>query len=214
MIRLRADLVTSLTSPIVGDPDGRCEADALRVGGDYTPGLCVISKAGIPFSWDKRKGYGYSGAWLIFTGQDLSEFDTTFTIWREDQKQAFDVWKKTYLSKQPAQPQLNSAMLPNVPKPKALGVFNPILAELDIEKIVPRNIGQWRRLTGASNGKWERTISWWQFRPPLPFLGKPKEAIPDAKKKSPTADDAFQLELRAKRKDIEAKAAYLAQGHH
>lgn len=265
MIRLRASEVISLISPIIGDADGRCEADAIRVGGDWTPGLCTISKAGQIFTWDKRKGYGYSGAWLLYTGQDLSEFDITFTVWRQDQMDAFDAFDAKYLTVEPAQKNTPSsaqlsgaqaqleaaqtnangvatnpnateadrltatallsqaqtkvaALTPNYltlgPRPKALGVYSPILAKLKIDKVVPKFIGQWNRLTGRQRGKWQRTISFIQFRPPAPYLGKPKEAIPDVKKTGPTADDAEQLEIRAKRQHIQAQAAELARGHN
>jgi hypothetical protein len=213
MIRKRADPVLSLIAPIVGDPDGRCEADALRIGGTYTPGIMTISKGGLPFDWDKRKGYGYSGAYLVYTGQDLVEFDTTFTIWRQDQYDDWIDWAKTNLVKEPGQPQVNGAYLPNVPRPKALGVYNPILADLAVTAIVPKHIGFWVGGTGAARGKWSKTISWYQFRGPQPFLGKPKEPIPDVKPKAPTADDAFQLELRAKRQTIQAKLSALSKGH-
>jgi hypothetical protein len=210
VIRLR-QFVTEFTAPIVGDPDGRCQADALLVGGDFTPGVCVVSKAGIPYTWDKQKGWGYSGAWLLFTGDDLSEFDTTITVWRQDQVDAWKAWSKKYLAKAPVQAQQNSAFLASVPRPKALGVYNPILAELGITAIVPKHIGQWNQV---SIGKWTRTISWFQWRAPKPALGKPKEAIGAPKKKDPTADDATMLEIRSKRQTIAAKQAALAKGHH
>ena len=250
-------------NPLPNDPDGRCEADVLIVGGDATPGFVVVSKAGIPFTWDKRKGYGYAGAWLVFTGTDLSEFDTVFTIWRDDQKQAWDVWDKKYLAVSPyAQPQQTSAsaasrakaaqiaanaqtqadaqtdpavknqilssaqsqitallnptssFVPNIPKPKALGVSNPILAELGIKSIVPKHIGQWVQLTGSARGKWTKTISWYQFKPPVPLIGRPTSSIDD-KKKTVVAQDPLQLQIRSKIQDNQARAARVAQitGH-
>lgn len=209
MIRVR-QIVTEFNAPIVGDPDGRCEADAIRVGGDYTPGLCVIKKHGIPFNWDKQKGWGYSGAWLIFTGQDLNEFSTEFTVWRQDQIEAWKAWAKKYLTKQPAQPQRAGVFLPNVPRPQSLNIVHPLLAELGISACVPKHIGGWNQ---AAQGKWVKSIDWIQFRAPKPFLGKPKEPIPDTKGKPPVALDANQLEARAKRQQIEALQKAIALGH-
>ena len=209
MLRQRAGAPTEFDAPIPFDADGRVEADAIRVAGVWTPGLCVISKAGQTFTWDKRKGYGYGGAWLIFTGDDLAEFDITWTFWRQDQIDAWKAFQKSNLSKPPAQPQLNSAFLPNVPKPKALGVYNPILNELGITQIVPKVVGQFVQV---SIGKWQKTVSFYQFKAPVPLLGKPSQAIPDATPKAPTADDALQLEIRAKQQDVAARQKYLAQG--
>lgn len=210
MLRLRASPVSEFDQAIPNDPDGRGEADAIRVAGVWSPGLCVISKAGMIFTWDKRKGYGLGGAWLIFTGDDLAEFDITWTFWRQDQVDAWKAFQKTNFSKPPAQPQLNGAFLPNIPRPKALGVYNPILNELGINQMVPKNIGQFRQIV---IGKWEKTCSFYQFNPPKPLLGRPNQAVPDTKPKSPTADDAVQLEIRAKRQDIERRQKYLAQGN-
>jgi len=265
VIRLRAEPPSIGGGPIAGDVDGRCESDVLIVGGDMTPGLVTISKAGIPFKWDKRAGYGYSGAWLQFMGQDLSEFDTIFTIWRDDQRAAFAVWAKKYLTPptKPQDPNLaatrqaandrldaitaqitananagivqtpqekatteallaeaqaraaavsaQSPFLPNMPQPKALGVANPILAELGIKAIVPKLVGQWVPGTGQSRGKWTKTISWFQFRPPVPMIARPSSSIPDVKKKDITADDPQQLQIRSKLDDIKARQARLAQ---
>jgi hypothetical protein len=49
MIRLRKQPPQIAGSPILGDTDGRYDADVLRVEGEITPGTCVVSKAGIPF---------------------------------------------------------------------------------------------------------------------------------------------------------------------
>lgn len=258
MLRLRREQPSIMGNPLPNDPDGRCEADVLIVGGDATPGIVVVSKAGLPFLWDKRNGYGYAGAWLVFKGTDLAEFDTTITIWRDDQKQDFDVWKKKYLAVQAyAQPQQTSASaanrakaaqiassaqtqanaqtdpaaknqilstaqaqittllnpvssyVPNIPKPKALGVANPILAELGIKSIVPKHIGQWVQGTGSVRGKWTKTISWYQWGVPVPLLGRPSSSIDDTKKKV-VAQDPIQLQIRSKIQTNQATAAQIA----
>lgn len=210
MLRLRAAPVAEFDAAIPNDPDGRGEGDAIRISGVWSPGLCVVSKAGIPFNWDKQKGWGLGGAWLIFTGDDLSEFDITWTFWRQDQIDLWKAFQKTNFSKPPAQPQLNGAFLPQVPRPKALQVYNPILNELGITQMVPKHIGQFSQ---PSLGKWQKTISFFQFKPPVPLVGRPNQAVPDTKPKSPTADDAVQLEIRAKLTDITARQKYLAQGN-
>lgn len=212
MLRLRPDPPLLGLQPIPDDPDGRCELDALRVGGDYTPGIVEIRRAGIPYTWDKRKGYGYAGAWLVFTGDDLAEFETEFRVWRDDQLVDWRGWARKYLTKPPAQPQQNGAFLPNMPRPKALGVYHPLLAELGITQIVPRKIGQWMPGKGASRGKYTKIIEWIQFRPPVPLLGRPNGAIPDAKAKGPTASDAVELQIRSVQQDIAAARKDLARG--
>jgi hypothetical protein len=102
---LRAlDPVTEFTNLIPGDRDQRCQADALLIGGDYSPGFCVISKAGLPLKWDKRPGYGFSGASIVYTGTDLSEFDVEFTVITQTQMTEFKAFVKKYFP-----PNFNSA---------------------------------------------------------------------------------------------------------
>ena len=212
MVRTRPNPVTSFNVPIVGDVDGRSEADALRIGSDWTPGVMTVKKHGIPFTWQKQKGWGYSGAYLIFTGLDLNSFETTFEVTRQDQIDDWAVWAKKYLVKEPQQKQLNSAFLPNVPRPKALGVYHPFLAEVGITIIVPEFIGGWTAV-GQPPQRWTKTIQWSQWKGPKPALGKPKAPIPDTKKVAPIALDAAQLEMRSKRQDIQARQAAIASGH-
>lgn len=207
MIR-RIDRPTEFRTPIPNDPDGRVEADALRVGGDWTPGRCKIRKAGIPIMWDKRKAYGYSGATIIYTGDDLAEFDIEFTFWRQDQIDAWKVWVKKYLTKAPAQPQFAGSFL--LPRPKALGAYNPLLAELGITTIALKKNNQFD-YDALLNGKYVKVVEFIQARFPKPFLGAPKQPIPDNKAKSPTADDAQQLENRAKMERFKALGKKLGQ---
>lgn len=193
MIR-RIDRPTEFRTPIPNDPDGRVEADAIRVGGDWTPGRCKIRKAGIPILWDKRKGYGYAGATIIYTGDDLAEFDVEFTFWRQDQIDAWKVWAKKYLTKSPAKPQFAGSFLPSVPRPKALGVYNPLLAELGITTIALKRNNQYDH-DALLNGKYVKVVEFIQARFPKPFLGSPKQPIPDNKAKSPSVQDAQDLEI-------------------
>ena len=189
----RLDVVTEFTKLIPGDRDKRCESDALRCGGDWSPGLARVRKAGIPVTWDKRKGYGYAGAWLIYTGDDLSEFDVEFTFTTQTQIEEWKTWSKKYLTKS-SQASSSAAFLPSVVQPKAIGVYHPLLAEVKIDKIVWKKINQFDQ---PSNGKWVKVVEFIQFKPPKPLLGRPNGATPAAAKVTPNAQDAKQLEIRA-----------------
>lgn len=212
MIRVCKDPVLSLRRPIPGDADGRCEADAIRIGGDWTPGLCVVSNAAVDETWDVRKGYGYAGAWIVYTGSDIASWSITFRVWRQDQLNAFSLFMKKYFTKPPVQPQQNGAFLPNISKPQALGIYHPALAELGIDKCVYKKVGQWNLGTGAKLGDATRTIEFLQFRPPVPLIGKPNQAIPDVTK-SPTADDALQLQIRSAQQTLNGLIKADATGH-
>ena len=202
------DPITEFSKLIPGDRDQRCEADALRTGGEYSPGLAVVRKAGIPVTWDKRKGYGYAGAWLIYTGDDLSEFDVEFTFYTQTQIAEWKTWAKKYLTKA-SQAASSAAFLPSPVQPKAIGVYHPILAEVLIDKIVWKNIGQFEQV---SHGRWVKVVDFIQFKPPKPLLGKPNAATPAAAAVVPTAQDAAQAEIQQKLKTIDELDKQLAGG--
>ncbi len=216
MIRARKDPPALYGNPIFNDAQGRYEVNALRIGGVYSPGLCEVRRASITYNWDERKGFGISGAWLVFGGKSLSKFDTLFTIITEEDRLAFDGWAKTRVAPNLyVQPQTNGAFLPALPRPKALGVSHPLLSELGITQIVPIAIHQWEEGKGSAIGKWTKLIEWYEFRAPKPAIGKPDGPVPDTKNAGPVALTAQELELRAKRQDFERRQAVLAKkaGH-
>ena len=194
------DPITEFTKLIPGDRDKRCEADAIKSGGDWSPGLAVVRKAGIPVTWDKRKGYGYAGAWIIYTGDDLSEFEVEFTFTTQTQINEWKVWAKKYLTKA-SQAASNASFLPGPNQPKAIGIYQPQLAEVGIDKVVWKNIHQFDQ---PAIGKWVKVVEFIQFKPPKPLLGRPNGATPSASKVTPVAQDPKQLEIRAKRQTAEA----------
>lgn len=204
------DPVTEFNRPIKGDRDQRTESDALRIGGDYSPGVCVVRKAGIPVTWDKRKGYGFAGASLIYTGDDLSEFDVEFTMTTQTQIEEWKVFAKKYFTKRASSPQ-NSVFLATPPRPPALGVYHPLLAEVNINSIVFKHIHQFdQEAAKASPGKWIKVVEFYQYRAPKPLLGKPAGSTPAASKPKPTARDAVDLEQRAANQTVDALEKELA----
>ena len=212
MVRGRPNPVTSLNVPIVGDKDGRCESDALRIAGEYSPGVCRISKGGLDFKWQQQSGYGVNGG-VTFIGQELTTFDCVFEFFRQDQIDDFAAWQKKHLLPSLfVQKQLNSGFLPNTPRPKALAVYHPSLAEVGINACVPTHIGLLSE-TGVASKKWAKAVTFLHWRPPFVQLGKPKAPIPDTKKVAPTALDAAQLQMRSLRQDIQARLAAIARGH-
>jgi hypothetical protein len=212
MIRLREEPPRIGATLIPGDPDGRCEVDALRIGGIYSPGFCVIgSGAEIIYMWDKRKAYGYGGAWLVFTGDDLPAFDVTWKFFTERQKAAWDAWFKP-LRRPPAKPQApGGTFTPLAPQPPAHGVYNPILADQGIDKIVLGKVGP---LTQPSIGLWTRKVTFIKWQPPVPLIGKPDAAVPDVAQKTIPAKTKEELELEAAQETYKRKAAFVANGYH
>ncbi len=161
-----------------------------------SPGVAVIKGAGSPREWDVRKGYGYSGASLVFTGTGLSEFDVDLFLWEPEhwiQWEAFSV----LLTNPPPPPGV---------LPVSLSIDHPILNKKPwlITKVVVKDISSW---TVSDSGLWSLTIKFIQYRKPVVALLPPKEGPPGtgvapvpltAQQKINAALDAENAALRAK----------------
>jgi hypothetical protein len=55
--------------------------DYIVLQGMKSPGRCTIRGAGTPRNWQKHSGFGVSGAWVAFMGNDLSAFEVDFYLW-------------------------------------------------------------------------------------------------------------------------------------
>lgn len=141
--------------------------DFVLINGKKPPGLSIPSNAAMKLTWDKQKGWGYTGASLIYTGQDLSDFTITFVIWEKSH------WKDwgdfVSVLEKPAAGKV----------PPALTVRHPLLnrAPIRIEKCVINEIGQWEQ---GETGLWTCTGSFTDWRARKPVLQK-VEGIPEPK---------------------------------
>lgn len=182
------DPITEFTQPIGGDLDGRTEADSFKIGGDWCPGRCTPRKAGDPRIWEKRKGWGFTGATALFTGNDLAEFEIDVEWWMQRQVNEFKVFFKKYLEKPPPKT-----------RPKALGIYQPTLAFIGINALVVTNA--LAPFEVDELGGWGTTISVMVFRPPTPMLALPSGAIP-AVQNNPTAKDRNEQIILEKQNEL------------
>lgn len=165
------------------NPTSPPEQDFIMLDGVRSPGRATIVNAGIVRTWDKRKGFGYSGATLVYTGDDLSEFDVILDIW-DDLQWAEWLPFALMLKKPPVGP----------PRKQTIG--HPILTRdpLKIETVVLTKATQWKR--NNETGLWTCTLSFSEYRAPLPAVGKPTPEIPGAGLVvSPPS--AFELQMQA-----------------
>lgn len=201
--------LVTFTQSIPGDSDKRCKGDAILVGSDYSPGLATIRHPSEPRNWDKRKGYGFTGATLVFTGADLSDFEIDFYMWSEPQVIQFFAFKKKYFSLPKTPPTLAPGQLFPTP-PKALGVSSPILASCNITAMVVQDIigPDFDDFGGAM---W--TGKFTAFRAPLPMLARPDSAIDAAKKTTPTAQDKREQMIQSLLDETKKANDNIANGH-
>lgn len=152
------------------------------MAGRVTPGAARIRKASDPRTWEVRKGYGFSGANTVFTGDDLKPFCLDVMLWTPEQ---FDEW--TTFAKVLVKPTAATRW-------KAIGIFHPILrvAPLNISAVVVVDVSQFDT---DDQGLWMCTIDLLPFRAPKPALVKPAAAIPGVSKAAPTAQDAADKKM-------------------
>lgn len=153
-----AELLNAGTPPI---------QDFILLAGQKSPGRATVTSAGSPRTWDKQKGWGFSGATLIYTGDDLPDFDVVVDLWDQSHWTQWNSFARV-LEKSPTGI-----------KPKALEIIHPLLnrAPLKITQVVIRDVTQFEQ---SAKGLWTCRIQLTAFRAPKAALGKPNGSIPRA----------------------------------
>lgn len=148
--------------------------DVIVLAGQPSPGLAIVSGAGSPRNWDERRGYGLSGAFLVFTGDGLAKFQVRLLLW---EPQHFAQWE--VFSRLLARPQRGT-------RPKALDYYHPYHSEepLNIKSVVVEDVLQQEQI---EPGLWAQDIKFIQYRAPKPFLAKPEGST--AQLNEPRAED-------------------------
>jgi hypothetical protein len=158
--------------------------DYVTIANVPSPGRATILGAGLKRTWEIRKGYGLSGATVVFTGADLAKFDIEIALWDAEHWIQWDLFAKAILAKPP------TALAP-----VALGIQHPLLnlEPLKITSIVVEEVTQFEE---DDSGLWICKIKCIEYRAPMLALAKPKAAIPSAKVPKPTAQDAAEVEIQ------------------
>jgi hypothetical protein len=161
------------------------DVDFVMLGGLTPPGTSYPTGAGSPRKWDKRAGYGITGAFLVYTGADLSEFEVHVTIWTEEH---WTEWLEfASVLEKPKKGQ----------KPKAIGIVHPLVNRppIRITEVVVEDVSQFE--PDETREIWTCVIKLSAFKAPEPMLARPSDAIPGATPKVPTAQDAADRQIQA-----------------
>lgn len=165
------------------NPTSAPEQNYIQLDGVRSPGLAIVKNAKLVRTWDKRKGYGYSGATLVYTGDDLSEFDVELQIWDDTQ------WAEWL-------PFALMLKKPPVGPPRKQSIKHPVLTRdpLKIDTVVLLEAGQWTK--NIATGLWTCTLRFSEYRAPLPAVGKPTPEIPGANLVV-APPSAFEVQMQA-----------------
>jgi len=142
-------------NPFLDDPD---LYDFPRIADKRSPLLTDVSGATSPRHWDEKKGYGLSGATLVYTGDGLAKPVLRFFAWRPEHFVAWEPFR-TIVAKPPSGA-----------KPTAFSIEHPFLAELGIVSVVVEDETMW---TQQDAGLYTKDVKLIQWRESKPALGKP-----------------------------------------
>jgi hypothetical protein len=175
----------------MANPIGQPElCDLIVLAGTTSPGQAEIVGGGSPREWDKRKGYGLSGATLVYTGDGLAEFSVKISMWDETQLFQYEGDFALILAKPPTGK-----------KPKALDFYHPLLSEppIGIRAVVILDVSP---LEQIADGMWTVTVKFQQYRAPKPALAKPSGSNSNAKVKRPDAADLMITDLTKQMREL------------
>lgn len=148
-------------------------ADKIWLAQRWSPGLCDISGANSPREWEERKGYGYSGALIIFRGVGLAHFSVKFRLYTSQD------WIDWALFK----PLVDKP--PYGHRPRAIDIWHPLLVDQGIYAVGVEDLGQPEQ---TQDGEWTIEIKFVEYRQP-----KYSQATPDGAKATPA--DPFEQRI-------------------
>lgn len=149
-----------------------------------SPGVATVKGLNNPRNWTVQQGYGYTGASVVFAGTGLSKFTVDIDLWLPEH---FILWNLFAQILAPPKPG---------PLGFALGIKHPIIngPPHGITEVVVEDVSQ---PVQSDLGKWTYTISFLQYRKPIPTIARPIAAIPANEVTQPTAKDAAEVTIAA-----------------
>lgn len=135
--------------------------DKIWLAQRWSPGLCDISGANSPREYEERKGYGLSGAIVIFRGVGLAHFSVRFRLYTT---QDWDEWEQF-------KPLVDKPPLGR--RPRALDIWHPLLVDQGIYAVAIEDLGQPDQ---TEDGVWTIEIKCVEYRFPKYSLSQPDGA--------------------------------------
>lgn len=126
--------------------------DYALVAGRRTPGLCDIEGAGSPRQWDERRGYGVSGATLVYRGLRLATFSMRLRLYSSQDWTDWEAFRSTV------------SRAPIGERAQALDVVHPLLEQVGIRSAVVEDV---LAPVQTGEGEWTIEIRWREFRRPV-----------------------------------------------
>ncbi len=154
----------------------------IDLGPFRSPGVATVKGLSQPRNWDERQGYGFSGAVLVYKGTGLAKFQVDIDLWLPEHFIAWSLFATVLAPPKPG------------PAGFALGISHPIVngPPHNITEVIVEDVSD---PVQSDLGKWTYTISFKQYRKPLPAVARPIAVIPAAAAPMPTAQSAAEVEM-------------------
>lgn len=169
-------------SSIPGTPSYTFEGP--QINGLNMPGQWLLTKCTRTFGWQKQAANFLTGAYLLPIGDPLMDIEYEVRIWESGTMGVFRALLQTLLKK----PVL---ALPGgiLPASAALGIHDPTLKDLGVTSIVVAFVDPPKNplVTSGGKGPWIGKVGFFEYRPLLPALPVPDQAIPDPGAVTPSA---------------------------
>jgi hypothetical protein len=133
--------------------------DYILLSGQRSPGIAEVTGASSPRRYDERRGYGLSGATVVFKGIGLTRCTVKLRLYTEQHWADWEAWKPLI-----DRPPLGS-------RPKALDIWHPFLEALEVKSVVVEDVSQPEQ---TDDGEWTIEIKFVQYRKPTLALAKPE----------------------------------------
>lgn len=137
-----------LTSPV----------DHFLLAGERSPGIAEVASAPSPRELTERRGYGTSGASVVFRGIKLVPIKITIKLYTVEDWAA---WRE---------------FLPLLARPplgrraQAMDIWHPILEDQGVRSVLVKEVGS---PTQTGDGEWSISIDMIEWRRPQPALSAP-----------------------------------------
>lgn len=175
-------------------------AYSITLAGDLMPGKWTLKEAPKKFGWQIQKGFGLSGAFVAFMGDELIVPKFEIELWASDDCRRFKLLRKTKLNKAVLfiQGALTTA---------AMGIDHPELKALGCGAVV---VGQVGPLLLQSAGEFHTEVTFIQWRPRVVAAATPQQKTPDKGQPKPQALDAQDLQIQTNQARIDQLNAQAA----
>lgn len=193
-------------------PGGTFTSEGPTVNGQAMPGQWLLMDAVREFGWEERVGNYLTGATLVPKGDPLTVVKYSVRIWASSDAGVYRKLLQTTLKKPVIRVTGTAGLISTNASTAVLGIDDPALKDLGITQVVVASVSALLNplVTSGGKGPWTASVSFKEYRKPIPALPIPDQVIPDNGAVTPSAFNMQQQEnanITQGTKDLQAATA-------